>query len=685
MITGVKSGLVMAVPVLMTGSISLIIKTFISDIAASSAFLSALFSVSSFIYDATFGIMSLYMACFISLCYIRQFKNEDLYVYGAPISAVAAFVILSGGLEAGLLAGSFGVKGMFTAIFSALLASFLYRKIFALSYRMQLFNRGANVAFHNALNCILPFAVVTLLFALFNLAISLTMRAGSFQELFISVTNHIFMDMGRSFGSSLLFVLLSSFLWFFGIHGSDVLDHVAASLFEPGLELNASLVAAGSQPTEIYSKTFLDVFVLMGGCGALMALLIAILLFSRKRVTRRLAKTAALPMLFNINEIMVFGLPIVLNYIFFIPFLLCPVICLAASSAAVSLGLVPIAAQSVEWTTPIFLSGYLATGSIAGSLLQLFNLMLGVAVYYPFIRIYDKLQSRDAERSINTLTCRLKEAENGGEQVVLTKLDDEIGIVATMLAADLKESIARKKLDLYYQPQYNAEHVCIGAEALLRWNNENYGMIYPPLIIRLAEETDCLFDLEKYIFEKAADDGAYLTESTNRNLKIAVNVTPATLQNEKYLDLLKTYSERPDFQKGRFCIEITEKGAITNDERTHGLLKKIRSMGYYLAIDDFSMGSTSLKYLQNNDFDLVKLDGNLVKNLENMSSREIIASILYLSKSLGFQVLAEFVETKEDRRRLEEIGCTLYQGYLYGPAVKKYELVEQINAQTEER
>ena len=139
----------MAVPVLMIGSISLIIKTFISNVAASNAFASAVFAISSFIYDATFGIMALYMVCFISLCYMRQFKNEDLYIYGASISAIAGLIILSGGLEPGVEAGSFGVKGMFTAIFSALLASFLYRKIFSFTRRMQLFSRGANIAFHN--------------------------------------------------------------------------------------------------------------------------------------------------------------------------------------------------------------------------------------------------------------------------------------------------------------------------------------------------------------------------------------------------------------------------------------------------------------------------------------------------------------------------------------------------------
>lgn len=679
LVVSVKNGLVMAVPVLMTGSIALIITTFVKSIESQNAFTEAVYSIASFMYDATFGIMALYMACFISLSYMRRYQSEDIFVYGAPMSAIACMIILSGGLKAGLEGGSFGVKGMFTAILAALLASYLYRKIFTLFRRRQLYSRGANISFHNALDSILPFAAVTLLFAIFNFAITQAAHVNSFQQFFINVTNRLFADMGRTFGSSLLFVVVSSFLWFFGIHGSDVLEHVAKGIFEPGIAVNQALEAAGSAPTEIYSKTFLDMFVLMGGCGALMSLLIAIFIFSRTKSTRGLAKTAALPMLFNVNEIMVFGLPIVLNHVFFIPFLLCPVVCLCASAAAVGLGLVPVAVNTVEWTTPILISGYMATGSVAGSLLQLFNLALGVMVYYPFVKIYDKAQAGESKRNINVLTSRMKQAEKTNEFVLLTKQDDEIGILAKILMTDLKKSMINNKLDLFYQPQYNADCDCIGAEALLRWRHNTYGMIYPPLIVRLAEEGNFLFELEKYVFERAADDSIYFTEITGHDIEISINVTPVTLQNPRYWELLEARSQRHDFEPGRFCIEITERGTISNDEKTHELLKKIHAMGYRLAIDDFAMGSTSLKYLQNNDFDLVKLDGSLVGNIQNPTNREIIGSIIYLSKSLGFSVLAEFVETREEQKQLEEIGCTLYQGYLYSQAIPKADFAAMMN------
>ena len=99
-------------------------------------------------------------------------------------------------------------------------------------------------------------------------------------------------------------------------------------------------------------------------------------------------------------------------------------------------------------------------------------------------------------------------------------------------------------------------------------------------------------------------------------------------------------------------------------------LKAIHDMGFMLAIDDFSMGSTSIHYLKDNLFDIIKLDGSLIRGLSTHANcREIISSIVQLSSTLRLTVLAEFVETEEDRETLHEIGCDCYQGYLYSPAV----------------
>ncbi|MFQ8600501.1 MAG: PTS transporter subunit EIIC [Oscillospiraceae bacterium] len=165
--------------------------------------------------------------------------------------------------------------------------------------------------------------------------------------------------------------------------------------------MNAQLAAAGQAPTEIFTKTFFDTFVLMGGCGSALCLLIAILVTSKRRNVKKLAKISLAPMLFNINELLLFGLPVIFNPMLLIPFILTPILLTLTSCFAVATGLVGCTVQSVHWTTPVLLSGYAATGSVAGSVLQLINLAVGILTYLPFVRI-------SQERYMHTLTGTLK-------------------------------------------------------------------------------------------------------------------------------------------------------------------------------------------------------------------------------------------------------------------------------------
>ena len=119
--------------------------------------------------------------------------------------------------------------------------------------------------------------------------------------------------------------------------------------------------------------------------------------------------------------------------------------------------------------------------------------------------------------------------------------------------------------------------------------------------------------------------------------------------------------------------------AIKSDNKFASILDKIKKLGYKIAIDDFSMGSTSIKYLQSNHFDIVKLDGAIVKDMMvNERSKDIVSSIVFLAESLDFKVLAEFVETQEQMMALQEVGCDYYQGYYFSKAVTKEEFIERI-------
>ena len=120
---------------------------------------------------------------------------------------------------------------------------------------------------------------------------------------------------------------------------------------------------------------------------------------------------ALVPLLFNINELMMFGVPVVLNPLYLLPFLCTPLVLTVISYLSVLTGLVPVATHTVEWTTPIFLSGYAATGSVAGSLLQLVNLAVGVGIYLPFVRLAQARQLRSLEKQMERLAGEVRACE----------------------------------------------------------------------------------------------------------------------------------------------------------------------------------------------------------------------------------------------------------------------------------
>lgn len=137
----------------------------------------------------------------------------------------------------------------------------------------------------------------------------------------------------------------------------------------------------------------------MGGCGTTLSLIIAFYIASKRKHHRNLSSMSLPAGLFNINEPMVFGLPIVLNPVFFIPFILTPVVLTLVSYLAIAIGIVPRTVAMIPWTTPPIIGGFLATGSIVGSLLQIVNMSIGVLLYMPFVIVAERIEARKADRA----------------------------------------------------------------------------------------------------------------------------------------------------------------------------------------------------------------------------------------------------------------------------------------------
>lgn len=619
------------------------------------------------VYQGTFGMFSMILVVALSISYALE-KDETVdkipYYMITAIASFGAQILMTNEAERLSMIGN---QGCFIAMIVGVLSSYLFSRLKDVDIlSLRKYTVGMEIIPANAIQSIFPAAITIGCFVVCQ-GIFLALSGGkSIFMLWSDVSCHIFEKVGNGFSSALLYTALVHVLWAFGFHGSHMMETVAINCFsEVGQDV-------------IFSKSFFDTFIVMGGCGTTVCVLIGVLLFARKKRMRNIGKIALPTVIFNSNEILNFGIPIVLNPVLIISFICVPILALVLSYGAVAAGLVPHVTREITWTMPVIFSGYCATGSIAGSILQIVIIGCGVAIYVPFLRIEEKLYDTRMQEKIKKLVKELQECEERGENPnFLHRLGDS-GMVARMLLQELKYDIQQKKLFLVYQPQADGDGKYIGAEALLRWEHSEYGFIYPPLIIYLAKEGEILPELERMLFDTAIGAIHQISTKCREQFKISVNITAHSLEwdIEEYIaEKLKEYQVSPE----KLWLEITEQDVLTNSETAEKKINRLKEAGHTLLIDDFGMGHTSLNYLQSNYFGVVKLDGSLTRHiLERETNQKIVASIIELGKKLDVRVIAEYVETEEQRQLLEEIGCDWYQGYLIGKPVLLDEFVENM-------
>ena len=662
-IGAIRQGMILMIPLLVVGYMSAMLINL--PIPAFQHFLSELWGgcIRAFLENAYVSVnefFAVYLTVATSVSY-SMMKRRRCGIYESTGNIVVLVVITLAAFAAyaGIGYEDFSVARCsnmyaFNALLVALISGGIYYALKESRFLQTKQRTNADNVYIGAVEGILPAVVIIGFFVLLRQVIYVLFGVYGLQELLEIVFNFLLKPLKNGVGAGLIIILLTHSLWFFGIHGHNMLDTV--------IKQNFADVTAG-----IFSKTMQDVFVNLGGTGAALCLVIAILLFAKKKGARQLAGMAAPSVLFNISEIALFGIPVILNPIFLIPFLLVPVSNFLITYAAIYLGLVPHVIREIDWTTPIFLSGYQATGSWAGVILQLVCLTVGILIYKPFIGLYEKENERCMLRDVKRLVEEMQREEENIAISYLTKREDDLGHIARILAADLVDAVRKKELFLVYQPQVNCEEVCIGVEALIRWKHPEIGFIYPPLIIQLAKEKKVLHKLEEYIIDEAANVLSRLEPLIPQDFKISVNITNESLAWEDLEEHIAEAVEKYKISSKYLCLEITEQDALSSSDVVTDKIRNLKARGHRFLIDDFGMGHTSLMYLQTNYFDVVKLDGALTRDiLTNERNRDIISSIVYLGKSLHFKIIAEYVETKEQRNKLKELGCDAFQGYLSG-------------------
>jgi diguanylate cyclase (GGDEF)-like protein len=233
----------------------------------------------------------------------------------------------------------------------------------------------------------------------------------------------------------------------------------------------------------------------------------------------------------------------------------------------------------------------------------------------------------------------------------------------SFIRRELEAAIAACSLEVHYQPVVAAAGAgMIGVEALCRWHHPVRGAIAPSVFIPLAEQSGLMPALGEFVLRRALTDGARWP-----NLTVAVNLSPLQIRDPKLLDLIAGIAHESGIAPSRVILEITESVLIEDPQATQHRLEALRALGVGLALDDFGTGYSSLSYLQKFPFSQIKIDRAFVASLGSTATAgAVIQSIVTLGHALGMKVLAEGIETDEQRVLLRLAGCDEMQGYLFG-------------------
>ncbi len=444
-------------------------------------------------------------------------------------------------------------------------------------------------------------------------------------------------------------------LWFVGVHGGNVLESVYSTLFYS---------AGDGRQVFTVSKTLFDVYVHIGGSGSTLGLLLVILLRYRHSDSGRVARYALLPSLFNINELVIFGLPIVFNPLYFVPFLLAPLLQIALSYLCVRYGLVDLDRVAVSWIMPPLLSGTINSASWHGGALQLGNLLLSAAVYAPFVGFAERHKRREGLGNVQRIVAEIEGIRVQSSSVL--KRHDDLGHTARKLVREFVQDLGSERVFLVYQPQHDVDRRVVGVEALLRWQHRHFGFISPGAICLLLEESRQICQLGRWAIATACRQLGEWKQAGIPPLRMSVNLSPLQLKDAGLVALVDACLRSNQLQAGEFGLELTESQHVPDDQASVQTLKALQAMGIHLEMDDFGMGYSSMLYIRRFHFAAIKLDGSLTREvLQSNSCRDIIAAVVQLARALKMRVIAEYVESHEQQQLLARLGCDAFQGYWY--------------------
>lgn len=295
-----------------------------------------------------------------------------------------------------------GAAGLFTALIIGLLSSMIYVKLMLKGVIIKL-PETVPSAVSKAFAAIIP-GIVAIYVAATLGYLSVTLFGFSINDLILEYIQKPLLGLSQGLFSVVLITFLVQVFWFFGLHGHNVLAPILDGVYLPALVTNTEAYQAAQSTADlpyIWTRVSFDAYAQMGGSGITLALIIAIFIFSKRKDSRTIAKLGAPMGLFNINEPVVFGMPIVLNPFYVIPWLIIPPITATIAYLLTASGVIPPTFVVVPWVMPAGILAYLATGgSLLAGLVSLFNLFVAFVIWTPFVLLANRVKKVDDEEKV---------------------------------------------------------------------------------------------------------------------------------------------------------------------------------------------------------------------------------------------------------------------------------------------
>ncbi|MGL4676964.1 MAG: PTS sugar transporter subunit IIC [Brevinema sp.] len=400
-LSAIRNGFFQMMPLILVGSFYVLLNNVVLNlpIFQGNTVVSELKNIGDAVFRGSLGILSL-LAAFLTAYHLAVHYRKDGVVYG--IVSLGSLICILPGIQQINGADTWGVlmssdtsaTGLFVAMLIAILSVEILRFTSSFKPFIIIMPESVPPAIARSFNILIPTCLTLTIFACIALFFKVFMGTSLNTVIAEGIQKPMVQIIQTPWGIGIV-LFLQNLLWAFGLHGAFILAPITEPTYLAAIQQNVDLIQQGKEAIHIITKPFLDSFAFMGGGGNTLGLVIALFFFSERENEKAVGKIGFLPGLFNINEPLIFGLPIVLNPIYGIPLILVPLVNMGIAYFVTSMGWISKTIVLIPWTTPPIVSAYLSTGGdwraavLAGILL-----ILSVVIYTPFVLLSNRIQTR---------------------------------------------------------------------------------------------------------------------------------------------------------------------------------------------------------------------------------------------------------------------------------------------------